>query len=216
MCLDWALRGRWVRRVSLLSCLTKGKPEAAPTFSKQKGQPDSCSFRGTSGWLRPKPRSEKMPQSAFKHTLSPQPAAREEKQVRCGPNPRVGGWHLPARVPCSPTFNPDLAIPNGQFRRGADGPLEDKSQVQRKQGGPSSPSFAHNDYKVVRHHKYTYEPCKCQRRPLTYFGKQSFGSLIRNIPFWNTLAPYRWSEYELRIKETHPSGSPSSGRWKLA
>lgn len=60
--------GKWIDVPSLspvvttshhVSVLSSGKPDVVPIFTKWRGQPDSCSFRRTSGWLRPKPCSEK-------------------------------------------------------------------------------------------------------------------------------------------------------------
>lgn len=151
--------------------------------------------------IETKPRSEGDPTKCRPVTWAPG----EANQAHRGP-----------AAPCSPKFNPDVAIKNGHFRRCADGQLEDKFQAQTQQGGPISPSFAPNNYVVVHHHTYIYEPCKCRKKTFNVlWTKQSFRSLARKTPFCNTLVPYQWCEYEPRIKEMHKSRSPLSGWWKI-
>jgi len=68
------------------------------------------------------------------------------------------------------THHPILTVQNGYFRRGADGPLEDETQVQAKQGGPTSPfSVCNNQKPSVITHIYVSLVHK-ERRLLINFG----------------------------------------------
>ena len=147
----------------------EGHPEAALTLTKWRGQPLSCSLRRTSGCLRPKLCSKEDVMKCFQTHLITWTSRKGSQASPLWTKP-TGGWHLPAQVPCSPTFNPNLVIQNRHFRRWADGPLEDKFQFPTKHGRPSSPSFAQNNYKVVLI-THTYSSlANEEREPLMYFG----------------------------------------------
>lgn len=83
----------------------------------------------------------------FRRTLC-HPNQQEGEQTKPEEDEPPCGWLPPAQVSCSQTWSISDCI-KCVFRRWADGPMEDRAQVQTKQGGPSPPSFVHNSHKSV-------------------------------------------------------------------